>query len=291
MRPAHLTAACVLSLSLASLARAQQQPATGWPDLSQLPIPNLGQPQPQPQPQPQAPPVYGQPPPAGYGQPQPGYGQPPPGYGQPQPGYGQPQPNYGQPGGYGQPPAPETLMVSIRANPLDLLSKRVSLEGEVAVVGPLSFEIAPSYAFGIPGTSQYEYSASGFGIDGKVGVYFEGDALEGWFAKGIVGYRGYKAKSDFDSLSYGDVLLGAVVGNQFLPFGNDVGFTISTSLGVGVVPGSRERLLVVGGQRNDGQQSSCDDGKSRSGSYAACVSSGTIQFLGSLALGYSFLER
>ncbi len=283
-----MSAACVLSLALSPFARAQQPP-TGWPaPPGQAPPPQPGYGQPPPG-YGQAPPGYGQPPP-GYGQPPPGYGQPPPGYGQPPPGYGQPPPGYGQPqGNYEQPPSgPEPLYASIRANPLDLLSKRVSIEGEVAVIGPLSIEISPSYAFGIPNTSQFDYKASGFGIDGKVGVYFEGDALEGWFAKGVVGYRGYKAKSDFDSLSYGDVLLGAVVGNQFLPFGADVGFTISTSVGIGVVPGARERLLVVGGQRPAGAQSICDDGKARSDSYAACVSSGTLQFLGSLALGYSF---
>ncbi|HEU4407938.1 MAG TPA: hypothetical protein VFS43_21935 [Polyangiaceae bacterium] len=276
-----------MSLALAPLAASAQTPPPdgGW-----------GAP-----PQGAPPPGYGQPPPPGYGQPPPGYGQPygqpPPGYGQPpvygQPppgGYGQPPPGYGQPpGGYGPPMSsePEPLLLSIRANPLDLLSKRASLEGEVAVYGPISFELSPSYAFGIPGTKQFEYSATGFGIDGKVGVYFEGTALEGWFAKGVVGYHGYKAKSDYASLSYGDVLLGAVVGNQFFPI-PDVGFSISTSIGIGVVPNAKERLLVVGPPRIDGRQSSCDDGKARSNSEAACVSSGTLQFLGSLALGYSF---
>jgi hypothetical protein len=270
MRPALMTAACALSLTLASLANAQ----TGWPAPQPAgpPAPGYGQP----------PPGYGQPPPPGYGQPPPGYGQPPPGYGQP---YGQP------PGAYGPPPSsePQPLLASIRFNPLDLLLKRASLEGEVAVWGPISFELAPSYSFGIPGTKQYEYSASGFGVDGKVGVYFEGDALEGWFAKGLVGYHGYTAKSDFDSLSYGDVLLGALVGNQFLPI-PDVGLTISTSIGIGVVPNAKERLLIVGGRRTDGRQSSCNDGQARSDNYAACVSGGTLQFLGSLAVGYSFLK-
>jgi hypothetical protein len=281
-----------LSLALGHAARAQVPPPTGWPTAPPAqpapPPPGYGQP---------PPPGYGQPPPApGYGQPPaPGYGQPPPGYGQPPPaGYGQPPGEWGAPAGSQQgyappqPAQPEPLFASIRANPLDLLLKRVSLEGEVAAYGPISVELSPSFAFGIPGTSQYKYSATGFGLDGKVGVYFEGDALEGWFAKAVLGYHGYKAKSDYDSLSYGDVLLGALVGNQFFPLGSDMGLTISTSIGVGVVPGARERLLVVGGPRTDGRQSVCNDGKARSDYYAACVSGGTLQLLGSLAVGYSF---
>ena len=107
----------------------------------------------------------------------PAVGQAPPGPGQPSPGYGQPPPaGYGQ-SGYGQPPdrryrqrdvvdekapagdegpfeEPVCCFLTLRIDPFGLLFKKITIEGEYAVSGPISVEFAPSYDLGVPGTTQ-----------------------------------------------------------------------------------------------------------------------------------------
>lgn len=290
MRSAIFAGAALFFASSAALAQ-------GYPQQ-----PYQQQPYPQQQ-QPYGQPGYGQPPPPGYGQQQPGYGQPPPGYGQPQPGYGQPPPGYGQPppgyyggppgggGGYYRPPPPVCCSGSIRVNPLDLVFRKISMEGEFAIVGPISLEIDPTYIFGVPGSGSDGYSAKGFGIAGKVGVWFQGDALRGWYAKGVVEFtQYYVTATDIDNskLSFGELAYGAMIGSQTV-FGRDGGFTLSGGIGVKFIPGASNHLLQTGPSTPGGDfnASGCKDEKSVQGP-ARCLTRTNIDFLGQFAIGYTW---
>lgn len=296
-----LAGAALFFASSAALAQGYpQQP------YQQQPYPQQQQPYGQPgygQPQP----GYGQPPP-GYGQQQPGYGQPPPGYGQPQPGYGQPPPGYGQPppgyyggppgggGGYYRPPPPACCSGSIRINPLDLVFRRVSMEGEFAIVGPISFEIDPTYIFGVPGSGSDGYSANGFGIAGKVGVWFQGDALRGWYAKGVVEFTQYYLKAtdiDNSKVSFGELAYGAMIGSQTV-FGRDGGFTLSGGIGVKFIPGASGHLLqtekgLVNAQGQPITYTGEKDCKDQTvNGPGVCITRTNIDFLGQFAVGYTW---
>jgi hypothetical protein len=198
----------------------------------------------------------GGPPPPGYGQPgyqQPGYGQPPPpGYGQPPPpGYGQPPPAYGPPPGYGYgygpppgpppppPPArPSCCRFSIRYNPFDLLLGKVTFEGEVALIGPLTIGIEPSWIWGLPTSA--EVDRSGFGIATTLGIYVQGNALKGFFLKPYLGYETFEAvfthpyHADVTGTGrVNSVIVGGMLGSSTV-FGRNGGFALSGGIGLGV---------------------------------------------------------
>ena len=305
------------------------QPGYGQPGYGQ---PGYGQPA-QPQP------GYGQP---GYGQgqpaqPQPGYGQP--GYGQPgygQPGYGQPgydqpgydQPGYGQPGygqlGYGQsgygpppppePPEPDTLFWSIRYDPFDLLFRRVTIEGEIALgTLPLSFELAPSWIFDSPSENLEE---EGFDIAARFVWYVQGRPLEGFWVKAHVNFERFKAtlfRESTDGTFFGkpnpehcdadsatgtcsrDVdsfHVGAMVGNSTV-FGDDGGFALTGGIGIGVALADAVTMSVDPCTADDAATGNphcpaniIDEGGAVGTSYYD--KSGRIRLLGSLSLGISF---
>ena len=249
------------------------------------------------------------PPPPGYGQPQPGYGQqPPPGYGQqPPPGYGQqPPPGYGPPG-YGPPPGPpppppkkpdkDDLWVAIRYDPFDLLFRRVTLEGEVKIWGPITVQLTPAWIFDSP----YEnLSESGFDIAADVVWYVQGDAFKGFWLKAHAEYEIYKATlenpnevggapagvpaDDCDadsepgtcSKTIGSTILGAMIGTSTV-FGKDWGFNISGGIGIGVALADAVTLTVEPG----------DDG-ANGVTITKYDKTGRIQLLGSLGLGIAF---
>jgi hypothetical protein len=275
--PSLAVASSLLLLSAGALAQNQPYPPYG---------------QPQPYPQQQQP--YGQP-----GYPQQGYpqqGYPQQGYpqqGYPQQGgyYGQPPPNgYGQQqrpgGGYNGnnspwPQADPCCTASIRINPLDLVFEQLSLEAEFAVYGPISLEIAPKYAFGIPGSKSDGYTGSSYGIDGKVGVWFEGVALRGWFGKVVAEYIHTSAKSDFETIGISHPALGLLFGNQTV-FGG--GFTLSGGIGVKYLPGAKDTPLQIGPE----EKSFYTCGDQRLNHAVICLKGESIGFLGQLALGYTF---
>jgi len=165
--------------------------------------------------------------------------------------------------------------------------QRVTLEGEYAFYGPFTVEVAPSYYFGVPLSSRDGYSVGGAGVNGKFGWYFERNALDGWFVKGVLDYSRFSASSDFDKVSFGETTLGALIGNQFY-FGQDGGFTISSSIGLGVAPGAKGHLLQVGGTDPQGRLFQCQDGGPISTNASACPGGSTLRLLGQFALGYTF---
>lgn len=189
---------------------------------------------------------YGQPqpPPQGHGQQGPYYGQPPP------QGYGQQGPYYGQPpqGGYPPrpPPSPPCCTASLRINPIDLFFQKARFEADFRLLDWLSFEVAPTYIFGIPNADKSEYSGKGFGASGKLGFWFEGQALRGFFAKALVDASRYQLASDYGSMiSFTEVGFGMLLGSQRV-FGTDGGFTFSGGFGAMYIPNSTTHTLFTG---------------------------------------------
>jgi hypothetical protein len=283
--------------SFAGLAAAQQPPP-GQPGYGQ-PQPGYGQPQPG-----YGQPGYGQP---GYGQPQPGYGQPQPGYGQPQPGYGQPQPGYGQPygqPGYGPPPGPppprepkeKCCFAAIRYDPFDLLFRRITLEGEIKIWGPLTAQLTPAFIFDSPFA---DISDTGFDIAANIAWYVQGDAFKGFWLKAHVEYEIFESTvtnpflvngapagtpapdCDADSepgtcaKTVNSTIVGLMLGTSTV-FGDEWGFNISGGIGIGVALAEEQTLEVLGTPTAPGVR------------YTYYSDAGRIKLLGSLGLGVGF---
>jgi hypothetical protein len=232
-------------------------------------------------------------PPLGYGAPPPTYGAaPPPGYGAPPPAYGGYSP-YGSPGyspygGYTLPPGPPPpppppkatcCTWSARVNPFDLLFRRLSFEGEVAVVGPLTVQLSPSWIWGSP---VEQVDASGFAIAADVGFYVN-RPMKGFFVKAHVGYETFEATlSDpdggSDTETVASPILGAMIGSSTV-FGRNGGFAISGGIGIGVATADRVHLEV---------KTQTPDGDRVRVTQDYYDKAGRIQLLGSFALGVAF---
>ncbi len=283
--------ALALGLS-ASSAWADETPPPDAPAPSDTPQPPPGYAPPAP------PPPYPQPQQPGYGnypQQQPGYGN----YPQQQPGYGnypQQQPGYAQPGYYpqayynvppppGPPPPPKPIKPaccrwSLRFDPFDLLFRRLTFQGELAIAGPISIEIAPSWIFGSP----YEnFDAAGFSIGGNLAWYFlSGKALKGLWLKAHVGYENYDATltnpalpSSSDTKTASSAVLGGMIGTTSV-FGRNGGFAISGGIGIGVATADEITLVAPGDALRPGYAAKLYDKSDR------------IRLLGSLGLGIAF---
>ncbi len=294
-------AACSLLASAPLAAEAQDAPPPEAPAPSTQPAP-----QPVPPPQPgqgypqQGYPQQGYPqqgyPQQGYpqqGYPQQGYpqqGYPQQGYpqqGYPQQGYpqqGYPQQGYGPRPPEGPPPPrapkpPSCCTLGIRFDPFDLIYRRVSLEAELAVWGPLTVEVAPSWIFGAPGDG---IDASGVSVLGAVGVYFQGTPLRGFFLKGVAGFESFEATLQHplldDSTASGTVsspIFGMLFGSSHV-FGRNGGFHLSGGLGVDIRTGDQVTLVAPGAGDVPGASVSFYD------------EDVTIGLLGSIGLGAAF---
>ena len=279
--------AASLPLLHAGLAVAQEGPAGyGPPPTYQAPPPGYGA-----QPAYGAQPGYGQaqpgyaPPPQGYAPPPQGYYPPPQGYGQAPPGYYPPPQGYYQPPqGYSPPPPPPPAPkptccnYSVRFNAFDLIMRRATFEGEMKVIGPLTIGVTPSWIWGDP---RENLDAGGFAIAGNVSVYFEGQALRGWFLRGHFGYESFTAEiTEPTTLAHASArvkspILGGMIGSSHV-FGRNGGFAITGAIGIGAATADKQHLEVV----------------SPSGQYMNAVDfydkAARIQLLGSFGLGVTF---
>ncbi len=79
---------------------------------------------------------------------------------------------------------------AVRFDPFNLLFRRLSFQGEVAIIGPLSIEIEPSWIFGSPADN---VNAKGFSILGDVAFYLTGKAPQGFFIKAVAAYETFNA--------------------------------------------------------------------------------------------------
>jgi hypothetical protein len=215
---------------------------------------------------PQGQPGYpqGQPgyPPPGYA-PQPGVGQypqqgyPPAGY--PPPGYTYPPPGYGGQYGNQPPPGPPPPPVpkpssccrwSARFDPFDLLFRRLTFQGEVGIIGPLSIEVTPSWIFGSP----YEnIDAKGYSLGANVTFYFiSGKAFQGMWLKAHFAYEDFTAvltnpadENLSASLPLSSGVLGGMIGSTSV-WGRDGGFVVSGGIGIGVALAEPVTLIAPG---------------------------------------------
>jgi hypothetical protein len=256
----------------------QGYPQQGYPQQPQQGYPQQGYPQ-------QGYPQQGYPqqgyPQGGY--PQQGYPQQyPPGYGYPQPGYG-----YGQvPQGPPPPPKPQPpscCRFSVRFNPLDLIFGRMSFEGELAVVGPLTIEVAPSWIWGTPDQGLEEH---GYSLAARVGVYFNGTPMRGLWLKAHAGYESFSATltnpytgttSDVDGVPVrvSSPVFGGMLGSTTV-FGRNGGFAFSGGIGLGAATGDKVTLTAPGSRLNPDVQTTFYDGFTR------------LKIFGSIGLGVAF---
>jgi len=170
----------------------------------------------------------------------------------------------------------------VRADPFDLIFRRLSFQGEIAIVGPLTFEVEPSWIWGSP---IEDVDASGFALSGNVGVYFSGKPLKGFFLKAHAGFETFEATlthpdtGTSTSEQVGSPIFGALIGSSTV-FGRNGGFNLSGGIGIGVATAETVTLTVpggtVGGQPVRGLEISYYD------------KAGRIQLLGNLGLGVAF---
>jgi hypothetical protein len=171
--------------------------------------------------------------------------------------------------------APDELRWSIRYDPFDLLLRRLSFEAEIAIIGPLTLEIVPSWIWGSPSE---DIDESGFAFGANLAIYFEGRPMRGFWLKAHFGYETFEATlthpdpsvgtSDVDDVS--TALLGGMIGSSSV-FGRNGGFIISGGIGIGVALADSKRLELPDGYY-----------------YEYYDKAGRIQLLGSFALGVAF---
>src|SRR5436309_1482351 len=85
-----------------------------------------------------------------------------------------------------EPRPPTCCRYSARYQAFDLLLfRRATVEGEIAVIGPLALQIDAGWIWGSPADNLDD---KGYSISGDVVVYLEGTPLRGFFLKAHVGY-------------------------------------------------------------------------------------------------------
>jgi hypothetical protein len=125
----------------------------------------------------------------------------------------------------------------VRADAFDLFFGRLSVEGEVAIIGPLALEVRPMWIWGSPLTA--ELDKSGFAISGGVVIYPGGKALQGFWLKGIFGYETFTAtvsnlrNNVSQEGSVSSPVFGMMLGSSNL-FSRSGGFVISGGAGLGI---------------------------------------------------------
>ncbi|MFT3774919.1 MAG: hypothetical protein QM820_56955 [Minicystis sp.] len=250
----------------------------------------------QPQAYPQQSQSYPQQPyPQGYpqqGYPQQGYGQQ--GYGYGQQGYGQQpygQQPYGQPpyGQYGSvpegpppppPPKPVSLRWSLRFDPFDLVMRRLTFQGEIAIAGPFAIEISPSWIFGSPYVG---IDKKGIAVAANAVFYLSGTPFRGLWIKAHFAYENYSATytNSFDpSLisepqRIGSAIIGAMFGDTFV-VPKSGGFALSGGIGVGVATAGKTEITAPGRGLIPSDTAILYDGFDR------------VRILGTLGLGVAF---
>jgi hypothetical protein len=193
-----------------------ERPPAGQPPTAQPPAvqPPNGQP-------PTGPPPLAQPP-----YPQGQWGAPPPGPPPPPPL---------------EPEEPSCCRMGIRFDPFDLIFRRLSFQAELKLWGPLSIEAEPSWIFA---SATENLDTNGGALQANFLVYFTGEALQGFYAKAIVGFEAYEAtltdpgrsESKEDDIVASEDLVSPILGlgiGSSAVFGDEVGFNLAGGVGIG----------------------------------------------------------
>jgi hypothetical protein len=148
-------------------------------------------------------------------------------------------------------PKPPPLRFAARVSPFDLIMRRLSFEAEVAVWGPLAVGAMGSWIWGSPVDHMDEQGAA---VLGTVSVYFQGQALRGFFVRAFGGYEQVDATLSHpvspaaratETLQTG--LFGAFFGNSTV-FGRGAGFNLSGGIGLAVATSDPVTITTSAGQ-------------------------------------------
>ena len=168
---------------------------------------------------------------------------------------------------------------AIRFDPFNLLFRRLSFQGEVAIIGPLSVEIEPSWIFG---SGADNVNAKGFAFAGNVAFYLTGKAPQGFFIKAQAAYETFNATVTnpgyTKSLGSGRIsspIFGGMIGSSNV-FGRNWGFNISGGIGIGFATAGAQTVVAPG------------KGNVKDFPVVFYGKGSSIQLLGSLGLGIGF---
>ncbi len=149
----------------------------------------------------------------------------------------------------------------------------------MAIVGPLSVEVEPSWIFG---SGADNVNAKGFAIAGNVAFYLTGKAPQGFFIKAHAAYETFNATVSnpgySKSLGSGTIsspIFGGMIGSSTV-FGKNWGFNISGGIGIGVATAGSQTIVAPG------------KGSIPAYSVRFYDKGSSIQLLGSLGLGIGF---
>jgi hypothetical protein len=152
---------------------------------------------------------------------------------------------------------PSCCRFSLRANPFDLLFRRLTFEGEMKLFGPITIEVEPSWIFGSP---EENLDASGFAIAGRIGIYPFGTAIRGFWIKAHAGWEGFNAAlthsmaSQLPNTTIGRKYLssgifGAMIGGTSV-YGRHGGFALSGGIGIGVATADPVQIVAKSNAAN-----------------------------------------
>jgi hypothetical protein len=190
----------------------------------------------------------------------------------------------------------------VRVNPFDLLFGRLTLEGEVAIIGPLAIEVAPSWIWGSPTTELLD--EKGFAIAGNIAFYLQGKRLQGFWIKAHVGWETFEATRTHSFLPectqaqralkdvmcamagtarVSSAILGGMIGTSTV-FGKNGGFILSG--GIGIAGATAPPVAVVALSKDEKTPTDPDPIPSEIQVYYE--GTGKIKLLGALSLGIAF---
>jgi hypothetical protein len=146
------------------------------------------------------------------------------------------------------PPPPKSLRWSLRYDPFDLVYRRMTFQGEVAVYKFFALELVPSWIFGSPDSGVDE---KGFSIAGRAVFYLTGEAFRGFWLKAHVGYENFNATltnpSDATDVSApqkeSSAVLGVLFGDTWV-IPRDGGFALSGGIGIAYATASKSTLTT-----------------------------------------------
>jgi hypothetical protein len=166
-------------------------------------------------------------------------------------------------------------------DPFDLLFRRLSFEGEIAVIGPLAVELRPSWIWGSPDEFM---DAGGFAFAGNIVLYPGGKPMNGFWIKGSIGYETFAATlthpgGNAQTKDVASPVFGLMIGSSNV-FSRNGGFIISGGAGIGVATADPVMLSVEQFDPNYGGITRVE--------YSYYDKAGRIKLLTSLALGVAF---
>lgn len=185
------------------------------------------------------------------------------------------------------PPAPRQTtccVASIRADPFNLIFRRLTLAGEIKLFGPVTLELEPSWIFG---SATENLDQKGIALVGRVGVYPFGRALRGLWVKAQGGFEGFNATlthsaaASLPGTTVGEKyvssgIFGAMVGGSSV-FGRNGGFTMTGGIGIGFATSPATTVTARGNDPRLSDEAVQFYGKAD-----------RVRLLGSLGLGVTF---